>query len=167
MEVRATLSKIKAVLIDEIKAMVKIPESMQKVLDAYLTVLGLRTPKERKQTMKDFKDRNFDLLNAAKTVKPSSLSYDDCVKIQELVDGLEEEKIEKVSLVCKDLLKWTTGMAQLRIAEARYPDTLKESSLIRKEEKKTPSKRPITAVVKKVDIYEVVEEKKVIEIYYD
>ena len=48
-ETRTILTKIKAALVDEIKAMVKIPELMQKTIDAYLIVLGYRTEKERKQ----------------------------------------------------------------------------------------------------------------------
>ena len=45
METRSTLAKAKANLIEEIKTMFKITESMQNVLDFYLTALGNRTPK--------------------------------------------------------------------------------------------------------------------------
>ena len=148
METRSTLAKAKANLIEEIKAMVKIPESMQNVLDAYLTALGYRTTKERKQAMKDFKERKLDLLKAAKTIKPADLTYDDCSKIQELIAGVDEDKVSKINLVWKDLLKWTSNMVQLRIAEARFPESMKETVSTIKEEKKTPLKRPTTAVTK-------------------
>ena len=135
-ETRTTLTKIKSSLVDEIKALVKIPELMQKTVDAYLIVLGYRTEKERKQAMKDFKERKLDLLKAAKTIKPTDLTFNDWSKIQKLVAGLDDDKVGKVSNVCKDFLRWTTNMVQLRIAEARYPDAFKESASSLKHDKK-------------------------------
>lgn len=149
METRTILNKIKATLVDEIKAMVKIPESIQKVLDAYLIVLGFRTTKARKQAMKEFKERTLDLLKAAKTVKPSSLTFSDCKMILDLTAELDSIKISKINLVCEEFLKWIINIVQLRIAEARFPEAIKESSYLEKEETKTPLKRPITASVKK------------------
>ena len=135
-ETRNILTKIKAALVDEIKAMVKIPELMQKTIDTYLIVLGYRTEKERKQAMKDFKERKLDLLKAAKTVKPTDLTFNDCSKIQKLAAGFDDDKVGKVNTVCKDFLRWTTNMVQLRIAEARYPDAFKESASSLKHDKK-------------------------------
>ena len=135
-ETRTILTKIKSSLVDEIKAMAKIPELMQKTIDAYLIALGYRTEKERKQTMKDFKERKLDLLKAAKTVKPTDLTFNDCSKIQKLVAGFDNDKVGKVSNVCKDFLRWTTNMVQLRIAEERYPNAFKESASSLKHGKK-------------------------------
>ena len=86
--------------------------------------------------MKDFKERKLDLLKAAKTVKPTDLTFNDCSKIQKLVAGLDDDKVGKVNTVCKDFLRWTTNMVQLRIAEARYPDAFKESASSLKHDKK-------------------------------
>ena len=150
-ETRTTLTKIKSSLVDEIKALVKIPELMQKTVDAYLIVLGYRTEKERKQAMKDFKERKLDLLKAAKTIKPTDLTFNDWSKIQKLVAGLDDDKVGKVSNVCKDFLRWTTNMVQLRIAEARYPDAFKESASSLKHDKKEKISKDSKQDIKSAD----------------
>lgn len=136
METRAILNKVKSSLVDDMMPLVKIPEPMQKTLDAYLTVLGFRTVKARNQAMKEFKNRILDLLKAAKTKKPSDLTYEDCYQIQELLSGVDVGKAEKINLALKDFFKWTTNMVQLRIAEQRYPEAVKEASTPQKPEKK-------------------------------
>lgn len=131
-DTRTLLSKVKSSSLDEIKAMVKIPESMQKVLDAYLTLLKFKTAKARTQAIKEFKDRKLDLLKAAKTFKPADLTYGDCKQIQELLAGLEADKVGLTNVACRDLMKWTSNMVLLRIAEALYPESVKAAA--------TPSK---------------------------
>jgi len=116
--------------------MVKIPESMQKVLDAFLTVLGFKTVKARTQAIKDFKDRKLDLLKTAKTIKPGDLAFGDCKQIQEMLSGLEPDKVGTVNVACRDLMKWTTNMIQLRVAEVIYPDATKATATPSKPESK-------------------------------
>ena len=164
-DTRATLAKVKTTLIDEIKAMVKIPDLMQNVIDAYLIVLGYRTSKARKQAMKDFKDRKLDLLKAAKIIKPSDLTFNDWNKIQTLLEWIEIEKVSKIKSVCKDLIKWTLSMVQLRIAESRFPDSMKENVSSITIEKKTPIKRSRTAKKMRIVAHVELNKEKKVKLY--
>jgi len=138
-ETRAALSKVKSADLDELKAMIKVPELVQKSLDAFLTVLGFRTAKERTHAMKDFKDRKLDLLKVGKTRKAADLTFNDCKTIQESLTGLDEKKILATSIVSGGLVKWVNHMVQLRIASALYPEVIKASTVITKKPAAKPS----------------------------
>ena len=121
-EIRGILNRIKSSKVAEIKAMVKISDINSKVLEAFMIVLGYKTKITRKQAMKDYKDSKIDFLKQAKTAKPPELTFEDCKEIQNLLNDINQDKVENIEDPFKDFLKWTNNMIEMRIALARFTE---------------------------------------------
>ena len=121
-EIRGILNKIKSSKVAEIKAMVKISDINSKVLEAFMIVLGYKTKVTRKQAMKDYKDSKIDFLKQAKTAKPSDIAFEDCKEIQNLLNDINQDKVDNMEDPFKDFLKWTNNMIEMRIALARFTE---------------------------------------------
>ena len=125
-------------------------------MEAFFHVFGHKDSKSKKQAWKDFKDKKIDPIKLLRAFKLADLSFDDCKEIQDILEGLEQDKVNLAGVATSHLYSWIFNNIQLRIAASKYPEILTEAvaapaKVIAKkpkapEEKKEPKERPKTAM---------------------
>ena len=76
-ELKGILDRIKSSELEQIVKSLKPEGADQKIVDAFLVVLGHRTKEERNQVLEDFNASKVDLLKQTKLVKYQEITLDD------------------------------------------------------------------------------------------
>ena len=96
-------------------------------MEAFFHIFGHKEAKEKKQAWKDFKDKKIDPIKLLRAFKIADLSFDDWKNTQEILDGVEQDKVDKAGAAIIHIHNWIVNNIQLRIAASKYPEILVES----------------------------------------